>query len=81
MSSEMIQKPSELGAVQVPVCHRTESPDKNMKHGSVDTLVDEACKEITELQPSDNSNFLKRCSQNTYLSCNVIILLNFLVDF
>lgn len=60
----MIHRPAGQGAAEVPVSLRTESHDKNMKHGNVDTLVNETCKETTEPHPSYNSNFLKRSSQN-----------------
>lgn len=55
----MIQRPTtKQGAAQ------TEAPHNNMKHGSVDNLVNEACDETTGPQ---QSNFLKRYSQNAYL--------------
>ncbi|XP_057776790.1 LOW QUALITY PROTEIN: ATP-dependent DNA helicase SRS2-like protein At4g25120 [Salvia miltiorrhiza] len=56
VSSETIQQLTKQGAAQ------TEPPNNNMKHGSVNNLVNEACNETTGPQQSDNSNFLKRFS-------------------
>ncbi|KAH6771248.1 P-loop containing nucleoside triphosphate hydrolases superfamily protein [Perilla frutescens var. hirtella] len=63
VSSEIIHRPTEQGAAQVSVSLRTEFPINNkLQHGSVDNLVNDACKEPTGPQQCDNSNFLKRFS-------------------